>query len=112
MASTTSGTSTSAKPTRIEGAHFFASRLKWSRFVRATLVSDEREETLVRALLNALAMFCGVPLGTVWDNSRTVVLTREGERIVRNPVFGQVALHYRFAPGGLAARRPQMRSSA
>jgi hypothetical protein len=33
-----------------------------------------------------------------WDNPKTVVLTRKGELIVWNPVFGQVALDYRFAP--------------
>ena len=83
---------------RIERVHFFASRLKWSRFVHVTLVPDEREETLVRELLAAFAVFGGVPLVTVWDNPKTVVLTRKGELIVWNPVFGQVALDYRFAP--------------
>src|SRR6266571_3710343 len=48
----------------VERVRFFASRLKWSRFVDVTLVPDEREEALI-----------------VW-----------------NPVFGQVALDYRFAP--------------
>jgi hypothetical protein len=62
------------------------------------LVPDEREETLIRALLAALEAFGGVPLVTVWDNPKTVVLTRKGELIVWNPVFGQVALDYRFAP--------------
>lgn len=38
------------------------------------------------------------PLVTVWDNPKTVVLARKGELIVWNPVFGQVALDYRFAP--------------
>jgi hypothetical protein len=34
-----------------EKAHFFASRLKYSRWVEVTLVADERVETLVRALV-------------------------------------------------------------
>jgi transposase len=83
---------------RVERVHFFASRLKWSRLVHVGLVPDEREETLIRALLAALEAFGGVPLVTVWDNPKTVVLTRKGELIVWNPVFGQVALDYRFAP--------------
>jgi transposase len=66
--------------------------------VHVVLVPDEREETLIRALLAALEAFGGVPLVTVWDNPKTVVLTRKGELIVWNPVFGQVALDYRFAP--------------
>jgi transposase len=81
-----------------ERVRFFASRLKWSRFVHVTVVPDEREEALVRGLLRAFDAFGGVPLVTVWDNPKTVVLTRKGELIVWNPVFGQVALDYRFAP--------------
>jgi hypothetical protein len=83
---------------RRELVHFFASRLKWSRFVHVVLVPDEREETLIRALLAALEAFDGVPLVTVWDNPRTVVLKRKRDLIVWNPAFGQVALDYRFAP--------------
>jgi transposase len=82
----------------VERVHFFASRLKWSRVVHVLLVADEQEERLVRALLEAFAAFGGVPLVTVWDNPRTIVLQRKGDLIVWNPVFGQVALAYRFAP--------------
>ena len=82
----------------IERVHFFASRLKWSRVVHVVLVSDEREETLVRGLLDAFEAFGGIPLVTVWDNPKTVVVSRKGELIVWNPIFGQVALDYRFAP--------------
>src|SRR5688572_14792161 len=82
----------------VERVRFFASRLKWSRFAHVTIVPDEREEALVRGLLQAFEAFGGVPLVTVWDNPKTVVLARKGELIVWNPVFGQVALDYRFAP--------------
>jgi transposase len=84
---------------RLERVHFFASRLKWSRLAHVVLVPNEREETLIRSLLAAFEVFGGVPLVTVWDNPRTVVVRRrKGELIVWNPVFGQVALDYRFAP--------------
>src|SRR2546425_6572286 len=103
----------------VERVRFFASRLKWSRFVDVTLVPDEREEALIRGLLHALEAFRGVPLVTVWDNPKTVVLARKGELIVWNPVFGQVALDDRFAPelcgprAGQASRRaPSKISSA
>jgi len=82
----------------VERRRFFASRLKWSRFVHVTLVPDEREEPLIRGLPSAFEAFEGVPLVTVWDNPKTVVLSRKGDLIVWNPVFGQVALDYRFAP--------------
>lgn len=81
-----------------ERIRFFASRLKWSRFAHVTLVPDERGEALIRALLAAFEAFGGVPLVTVWDNPKTVVLSRKGDLIVWNPIFGQVALDYRFAP--------------
>ncbi len=81
-----------------ERLRFFASRLKWSRFAHVVVVPDQRVEALVRALLRGLKAFGGVPLVTVWDNPQTVVLARRGDRIVWNPVFGQVALDYRFAP--------------
>jgi len=81
-----------------ERVHFFASRLKWSRVVHVVLVPDEREEALVRGLLDAFEAFGGIPLVTVWDNPKTVVLSRKGELIVWNAIFGQVALDYRFAP--------------
>ena len=81
-----------------ERLRFFASRLKWSRFAHVVVVPDQRVEALVRALLRGLDAFGGVPLVTVWDNPKTVVLERRGDRIVWNAVFGQVALDYRFAP--------------
>jgi transposase len=83
---------------RTERVHFFASRLKWSRAVDVRLVPNEQEEALVRALLRSFEAFGGVPLVTVWDNPKTVVQRRQGALIVWNPVFGQVALDYRFAP--------------
>jgi transposase len=82
----------------IERVHFFASRLKWSRFADVVLVANEQEEAVIRSVLAAFEAFGGVPLVTVWDNPKTVVLSRKGELIVWNPIFGQVALDYRFAP--------------
>jgi transposase len=60
--------------------------------------SSSRTKALIRARLAALEAFGGVPLVTVCDNPKTVVLTRKGELIVWNPVSGQVALDYRLAP--------------
>jgi transposase len=82
----------------IERLRFFASRLKWSRVVHVVLVPDEREEALIRGLLDAFEAFGGIPLVTVWDNPKTVVISRKGDLIVWNAIFGQVALDYRFAP--------------
>jgi hypothetical protein len=83
---------------------------KWSRFAHVTLVPDEREEALIRALLAAFEAFGGVPLVTVWDNPKTVVLSRKGDLIVWNAIFGQVAVDYRFAPSCAGRARGNRRA--
>ena len=79
-----------------ERIHFFASRLKYSRWVDVRLVEDERIEALVRSLLAGFASFGGIVLMAVFDNPKTVTLGREGGRILWNDTFGQVALDYGF----------------
>lgn len=81
-----------------EVIHFFASRLKYSRWVHVALVADERVESLVRALVAGFENFGGTPLVAVFDNPKTIVLRREEGRIEWNATFGQVALDFRFAP--------------
>jgi len=94
-----------------ERIRFFASRLKYSRWIDVRLVPDERVETLVRSLLLGFGAFGGVPLVAVFDNPRTVVLGREGSRILWNETFGQVALDYRFAPELCTPGRAQEKGS-
>ena len=45
-----------------EKIHFFASRLKYSRWTHVAIVPDEKVESLIRALLKAFESFGGVPL--------------------------------------------------
>jgi transposase len=74
--------------------HFFASRLKYSRWVEVTIVPDERAETLVRTFVDHFAAIGGVPLLTVFDRPKTVALkwTRDGRVTDWNPIFAGVAL--------------------
>jgi transposase len=69
--------------------HFFASRLKYSRWAEVTLVPDERVETLVRTLVDHLAAFGGIPLVAVFDRPKTVALRwgRDGVVTEWNPTF-------------------------
>ena len=90
-----------------ETIHFFASRLKWSRWIYVELVPDEKVESLVRALLSAFDAFGGVPLACVFDNPKTVVISRHGDQIQWNDTFAQVALDYRFVPELCTPRRGQ-----
>jgi transposase len=74
--------------------HFFASRLKYSRWVRVSLVKDERVETLVRTLAEHLASWGGRPLLCVFDRPKTIALQwrKSGEVTEWNPVFAYATL--------------------
>lgn len=78
--------------------HFFASRLKWSRWVEVTLVSDQTAETLIRTLANHFSSFGGVPLCAVFDRPKTVALSwkKNGEVTEWNPTFACAALELGF----------------
>jgi transposase len=71
--------------------HFFASRLKYSRFVRVTLVNDERVETIIRCLARDFVAFGGLPLMAVFDRPRTIVQKagRGREVVEYNATFAQ-----------------------
>jgi transposase len=74
--------------------HFFASRLKYSRFIRVSMVADEAVESLVRTLAEHLASWGGRPLLCVFDRPKTVALKwrRNGEVTEWNPVFAYATL--------------------
>lgn len=58
---------------RTKRVHFFASRLKYSRFVAVTLVDNERTETIVRCLARDFVAFGGLPLLAVFDRPKTII---------------------------------------
>lgn len=58
---------------RKKRVHFFASRLKYSRFVAVTLVDNECTETIVRCLARDFTSFGGLPLMAVFDRPKTIV---------------------------------------
>lgn len=74
--------------------HFFASRLKYSRWAEVSLVPDERVEALVRSLVDHFAAMGGIPLLAVFDRSKTVALAwrRDGVVTEWNPTFAGVVL--------------------
>jgi transposase len=93
--------------------HFFASRLKYSRWVEVSLVSDERVETLVRALVAHLAAFGGIPLVTVFDRPKTIALKwgRDGVVTEWNPTFAGVVLDLGIGVEVCWPYRPQEKGS-
>jgi transposase len=96
-----------------EKVHFFASRLKYSRWVEMSLVPDERVETLVRALVEHLAAFGGIPLVTVFDRPKTIALKwgRDGVVTDWNPTFAGVALDLGIGVEVCWPYRPQEKGS-
>lgn len=94
-----------------ETLHFFAARLKYSRWIHVQIVPNEQVEALARSLLASFESFGGVPLVCVFDNPKTVVLSRYGNVIQWNETFAQVALDYRFAPELCTPRRGQEKGS-
>jgi transposase len=74
--------------------HFFASRLKYSRLIRVSVVQDPTVESLVRNLAEHLDSWGGAPLMCVFDRPKTVALKwqRNGEVTEWNPVFAYVML--------------------
>jgi transposase len=74
--------------------HFFASRLKYSRWVEVTIVPDERAETLVRALVDHFALIGGIPLLAVFDRPKKGALKwgKDGQVTEWNALFAGVAL--------------------
>ena len=74
--------------------HFFASHLKYSRWVEVSLVPNQQVETLARTLVEHFAAFGGIPLLAVFDRPKTVALEwrKDGEVTEWNPVFAGVVL--------------------
>jgi len=74
--------------------HFFASRLKYSRWVEVTIVANECAETLVRTLVDHFALIGGIPLLAVFDRPKTVALKwgKDGQVTEWNALFAGVAL--------------------
>jgi transposase len=74
--------------------HFFASRLKYSRWVEVSLVEDERVERLVRAMIEHFASWGGLPLVAVFDRPKTIALhwSKDGQVTEWNPTFAGVTL--------------------
>jgi len=98
---------------RSERVHFFASRLKWSRWVEVTLVPNEVAETLIRTLADHFVAFGGVPLCAVFDRPKTVALQwkKNGEVTEWNPIFAYAALEMGFTAEVCWPHAPRQKGS-
>lgn len=98
---------------RVERVHFFASRLKYSRWVQVSLVENEQVEALVRAMVDHFAAWGGVPLVCVFDRPKTIALkwTKEGVVTEWNPAFAGVALDLGIGVELCWPRSPEQKGS-
>ncbi len=94
-----------------EKVHFFASRLKYSRWTHVVTVPDEKVEPLIRALLKAFESFEGVPLRAVFDNPKTIVTGRSEGFIDWNQTFAHVPVDYGFGVELCWPRRANQKGS-
>jgi transposase len=93
--------------------HFFASRLKYSRWVQVSLVPNEQVETLVRAMVDHFAAWGGLPLLAVFDRPKTIALSwnKDSTVIEWNPIFGNVVLDLGLAVELCWPRSPEQKGS-
>ncbi len=99
-----------------EVVRFFASRLKYSRFVDVQIVENQQQETVVRCLLRAYEHFGGIPLMSVFDNMSTVVESREvredgSVKVNWTQRFAQFAMDCGIIPLACWPYRPQQKGS-
>lgn len=94
-----------------EKIHFFASRLKYSRWTHVVTVPDERVESLIRALLRGFESFGGVPLRAVFDNPKTVVTGQVNGVPEWNATFAHVPVAYGFGVELCTPRRANQKGS-
>jgi len=99
-----------------EVIRFFASRLKYSRYVDVQVVDNEQQETVVRCLLRAFEAFGGVPLMGVFDNMSTAVKSREVDadgnaKVQWTERFAQVCIDCGLIALACWPYRPQQKGS-
>jgi len=96
-----------------ERVHFLASRLKWSRFSRVSLVPNQQAEALVRGLLDHFEYMGGVPLCAVFDRPKTVALKwgKDGKVIEWNATFACAAMEIGFTAEVCWPYQPQQKGA-
>jgi transposase len=89
----------------------FVGRLKYSRHVHVEVVPDQKAETLVRAVVACLEAWGCVPLIWVFDNPKTVRISKAGEPIALHPYLAGLAAECRAAVVLCTPHQPQQKGS-
>ena len=97
---------------RRERIIFFAGRLKYSRFMHVELVDDQQAEATIRALIACLTAFGGSPKEWVFDNAKTLRLSRWGVApIVLHRYLRDLVASYNVIPTFCAPRSGNQKGS-
>jgi transposase len=92
---------------RVEIVHLFVFTLGYSRRVWVRAYPHERLDVMIAAHEAAFRYFDGVPLECLYDNARTLVLSRESRRVCWHPVFEDFARYWGFTPRACQPYRAQ-----
>lgn len=97
---------------QVEQLHFFAGRLKYSRFMHVVLVPREDAEEVARSILACIEAFGGSPKEWVFDNAKAIRISRIGELPVRLHRFtAALVASYRVIPTFCAPRSGNQKGS-
>jgi len=91
----------------ISEAHFFVATLGYSHYPYAEAFPNEKEESWIRAHVNALAYYGGLPRIICLDNCRTAVKTPKYYEPVLNSAYWEMAQHYGVAITPTRVRKAQ-----
>jgi transposase len=89
--------------------HLFVMTLGYSRRTFSQGTWDEKLPAFIRCHEDAFDFFGGLPHELVYDNTKTVVISRdfEGRRVKWNPTFWDFSTYYGFRPWAHRPYRPQ-----
>jgi transposase len=92
---------------------FFASRLKYSRTIRVSVVPDETAETLIRNFAEHLHSWGGAPLMSIFDRPKTIALKWQRDGVVTewNPTFAYAVVELGVGVDVCWPYRPQEKGS-
>lgn len=92
------------------GFYVFVAILGYSRMLYAEFVKDQKIDTVIRCHEHAFAYFDGVPKNCLYDNMKTVIITRNAYGLGKHRLhanFYDFVKHYRFIPRICKPYRPQ-----
>jgi transposase len=88
-------------------AHFFVATLGYSHYPYVEAFPNEQEPNWIRAHMNALAYYGGVPRIIIPDNCKVAVKTPKYYEPVINSAYWELAQHYEVAITPARVRKPQ-----